>query len=180
MVGIMRLPLPLTAVLVAALAVAGAGCGSDDDSPESASSTTVASSEVTTSSGPETTTTTAATTTSLGAVTMAGQTVPVARLLAVAAGLCEAAAQAPTDVEAAEKTFNARSHDGLHLIARGLEQIDRAASAALLEAKQTVEGDFSRSAAGSQVAADLKPLHDVTVSSLARFNVTAGACPPAA
>ena len=170
----MRLPLPLTAALVAALAVAGANCGSDDKSPESASSTTIASSAVTTSSVPDTTTTT------LGAVTMAGQTVPVARLLAVAAGLCEAAAQAPTDVEAAEKTFNGRSHDGLHLIARGLEQIDRAASAALLEAKQKVEGDFSRSAAGSQVAADLKPLHDVTVSSLARFNVTAGACPPAA
>lgn len=173
----MRLSLPLTAALVAALAVAGVSCSSDDKSSESASSTTIASSEVTTSSV-ETTTTTAATTTTLGSVTMAGQTVPVARLLAVAAGLCEAAAQAPTDVEAAEKTFNGRSHDGLHLIARGLEQIDRAASAALLEAKQKVEGDFSRSAAGSQVAADLKPLHDVTVSSLARFNVTAGACPP--
>jgi hypothetical protein len=176
----MRLPLPLTAALVAALAVAGVSCGSENNSSESASSTTVASSEVTTSSAPETTTTAAATTSSLGAVTMAGQTVPVARLLAVAAGLCEAAAQAPTDVEAAEKTFNGRSHDGLHLIARGLEEIDRAASAALLEAKQKVEGDFSRSAAGSQVAADLKPLHDVTVSSLARFHVTAGACPPAA
>ena len=171
----MRLPLPLTAALVAALAATGVSCGSDDKSSESASSTTIASSEVTTSSGPETTTST-----TLGSVTMAGQTVPVARLLAVAAGLCEAAAQAPTDVEAAEKTFNGRSHDGLHLIARGLEQIDRAASAALLEAKQKVEGDFSRSAAGSRVAADLKPLHDVTVSSLARFNVTAGACPPAA
>jgi hypothetical protein len=111
---------------------------------------------------------------------MAGQTVTVARLLAVAAGLCEAARQAPTDVKAAEKTFNGRSHDGLHLIARGLEKVDRAASAALLEAKGKVEGDFSRSATGSQVAADLKPLHDVTVSSLARFNVTAGACPPEA
>jgi hypothetical protein len=175
--GIMRLPLPITAVLVAALAVAGVGCGSDDD-PESASSTTIASSEVTTSSVLETTTTTPTTTNPMS-VTMAGQTVPVARLLAVAAGLFEAAAQAPTDVQAAQKTFNGRSHDGLHLIARGLEQIDRAASAALLEAKQKVEGDFSRSAAGTQVAADLKPLHDVTVSSLARFNVTAGACPPA-
>jgi hypothetical protein len=173
--GIMRLPLPLTAAVVAALAIAGVSCGSDDKPSESASSTTVASSEVTTSSAPETTTTT-----TLGAVTMAGQTVPVPRLLAVAAGLCEAAAQAPTDVEAAEKTFNGRSHDGLHLIARGLEQIDRAASATLLEAKQKVEGDFSRSVAGPQVAADLKSLHDVTVSSLARFNVTAGPCPPAA
>jgi hypothetical protein len=133
---------------------------------------------VTTSSVPETITTTATTTTA-GSVTMAGQTVTVARLLAVAAGLCESAAQAPTDVKTAEKTFNGRSHDGLHLIARGLEQIDRAASATLLEAKQKVEGDFSRSAAGAQIATDLRQLHEVTVSSLARFNVTAGACPPA-
>lgn len=174
----MRPPPALTALVVAALAVAGAACGSDETSDEAATSTTAAS-VVTTSSAPETTTTTAATSTTAGSVTMAGQTVPVARLLAVAAGLCEAAAQAPTDVEAAEKTFNGRSHDGLHLIARGLEQIDRAASAALLEAKGKVEGDFSRNATGTQVAADLKPLHDVTVSSLARFNVTAGACPPA-
>src|SRR5581483_7638916 len=166
----MRPPPALTALIVAALAVAGAACGSDDKSDEAATSTTAGL--VTTSSAPETTTSTAATSTTAGSVTMAGQAVPVARLLAVAAGLCEAAAQAPTDVEAAEKTFNGRSHDGLHLIARGLEQIDRAASAALLEAKQKVEGDFSRNAAGTQVAADLKPLHDVTVSSLARFNVT--------
>ena len=176
----MRASLPLTALLVAGLVIGGAGCGSDDKSPETATSTTVATSEVTTSSTVETTTTTAPTPSTSGSVQMAGQTVTVARLLAVAAGLCEAARQAPTDVKAAEKTFNGRSHDGLHLIARGLEQIDRAASAALLEAKQKVEGDFSRSAAGTQVAADLKPLHDVTVSSLARFNVTAGACPPAA
>jgi hypothetical protein len=173
----MRRSRVLTAGLVAALALVGAACGSDDGS-DAASTTTAA--EVTTSSTGETTTTTAATTSSTAdAVTMAGQTVPVARLLAVAAGLCEAAKQAPADVKAAEKTFNGRSHDGLHLIARGLEQIDRAASATLLEAKQKVEGDFSKSAAGAQVATDLQNLHEVTVSSLARFNVTAGACPPA-
>lgn len=169
---------PLAAFLVGALIVAGAGCGSDD-SDESATSTTAAS-QVTTPSAAETTTTTVPTPNTSGSVTLAGQTVTVARLLAVAAGLCEAAAQAPGDVEAAGKTFNGRSHDGLHLIARGLEQIDRAASAALLEAKQKVEGDFSRSAAGAQIATDLQHLHEVTVTSLARFNVTAGPCPPAA
>jgi hypothetical protein len=172
----MRPPPPLAAFLVGALIVAGAACGSDD--PDESATSTTAASQVTTSSAPETTTTPTPNTS--GSVTMAGQTVTVARLLAVAAGLCEAAAQAPGDVEAAEKTFNGRSHDGLHLIARGLEQIDRAASAALLEAKQKVEGDFSRSTAGAQVATDLKHLHEVTVTSLARFNVTAGACPPAA
>lgn len=175
----MRPSRALTAFLVAAVAFVGTACGSDDNDDGAATSTTAAG--VTSSSAAETTTTTAATPSStVGTVQMAGQTVPVARLLAVAVGLCEAAAQAPTDVKAAEKTFNGRSHDGLHLIARGLEQVDRAASAALLEAKQKVEGDFSKGASGSQVAADLKPLHDVTVSSLARFNVTAGACPPGA
>ena len=170
-------PSLVTALLVTALVGVGVGCGSDDKDDDAATSTTVAA--VTTSSAAETTTTTAATTSSTaGSVTMAGQTVPVARLLAVAAGLCQAAEQAPTDVKAAEKTFNGRSHDGLHLIARGLEQVDRAASATLLEAKQKVEGDFSKSAAGAQVATDLKNLHEVTVASLARFNVTAGACPP--
>ena len=108
---------------------------------------------------------------------MAGETVTTARLRAISAGLCEALQQAPTDVAAAKKTFNSRSHDGLHLIARGLEEIDRAAAATLLEAKQKVEGDFSRNAAGPQVAADLRTLADVTRSSLARFNVGVDACP---
>jgi hypothetical protein len=171
----MRPPLALTALVVAAL-VAGVACGSDDESSDAGAT----SSTTTTTAAPETTTTTAATTTTGGSVTMAGQTVTTARLLSIAVGLCEAAAQAPTDVKAAEKTFNGRSHDGLHLIAKGLEAVDRAAAAALLQAKQKVEADFSKNAPGTQVAADLKPLHDVTVSGLARFNVTAGACPPGA
>jgi hypothetical protein len=173
----MRPPLVLTALIVSALAVVGVACGSDDKSSQARTSTTAAG-QGTTSSVPETTTTTAATTTTAGSVTMAGQTVTTVRLLAIAAGLCDAAAQASTDVKAAEKTFNGRSHDGLHLIARGLEQIDRAASATLLEAKQKVEGDFSRSAAGGQIATDLRHLSEVTRASLAHFNVTAGDCPP--
>ena len=176
----MRSALPLTALLVAGLAVAGVSCGSDDESSDTAPSTTVVTSEVTTSSVAETTTSSVVGSTTAGSITMAGQTVTVARLLTVAVGLCEAAAQAPNDVKTAEKTFNARSHDGLHLIARGLETIDRSAAAALLEAKGKVEGDFARSAAGAQVATDLRQLSEVTRSSLARFNVTAGACPPAA
>lgn len=173
----MRPPRALTALVLAVLAVAGAACGSDDESDQAATSSTAG--DATTSSAAETTTTTAATTTTAGSVTMAGQTVTVPRLLAIAAGLCEAAAQAPADVAAAEKTLNSRSHDGLHVIARGLEEVDRAAAATLLEAKQKVEGDFSRDAAGTVVEPDLRQLHEVTVSSLARFNVTAGACPPA-
>ena len=169
-----RPPTRLAVALVALVALVGVGCGSDNDAPPAATSTI---SQETTSSVAETTTSSAVTSTTRSSVTMAGETVPVARLRAVAVGLCEALAQAPTDVAAAKQTFNSRSHDGLHLIARGLEAVDRAASATLLEAKQKVEADFSGSAAGPQVAADLRSLADVTRSSLARFDVSVEACP---
>ena len=161
---------PLTVLALAALTLVGAACGSDDEPSESATSTTAA--QVTTTTAAETTTTTAP-----ASVTMAGETVSTTRLRVIAAGLCEAAQQAATDISAAAKTFNSKSHDGLHLIARGLQEIDRPASAALLEAKQKVEGDISDKAAGPQLAADLRSLSDVTRSSLARFNVTVDACP---
>ncbi|HEV8624914.1 MAG TPA: hypothetical protein VG034_10705 [Acidimicrobiia bacterium] len=165
---------PLVALAFAAVALASTACGSDDKSSEGATSTTVA--QVTTSSAAETTTSTTATT-APASVTMAGQTVTTAKLRAIAAGLCEAATQAATDTSAAEKTFQGKSHDGLHLIARGLQDIDRPASATLLEAKQKVEADFSNHAPGSQVAADLRSLSEVLKSSLARFNLTVDACP---
>ncbi len=165
---------PSLAVLAfAAFALVGAACGSDDKSSGAATSTTIA--QLTTSS--ETTASTAVTTTAATSMMMAGQTVTTARLRAIAAGLCEAATQAGTDVSAAEKTFGGKSHDGLHLIARGLQDIDRPASATLLEAKQKVEADFSNDVPGSQLAADLRSLSEVTKSSLARFNVTVDACP---
>ena len=164
---------PLAALGFAAFALVGAACGSDDKPSEAATSTTIA--QVTTSS--ETTASTAATTTAPASVTMAGETVSTTRLRAIAIGLCEAAQQAATDISAAAKTFNSKSHDGLHLIARGLQEIDRPASATLLEAKQKVEADISSKAAGPQLAADLRSLSDVTRTSLARFNVTVDACP---
>lgn len=158
----------VAAVAFAGAALLGAGCGSNDNKAEGTSSTTVA--QVTTSS-------TAATTTAPTSVTIAGESVTIARLRAIAAGLCEAATQAATDTSAAEKTFDGTSHDGLHLIARGLQDIDRPASATLLEAKEKVESDFSNHAAGAQVASHLRSLSEVTKSSLARFNVTVDACP---
>jgi hypothetical protein len=165
----------LTVLAIAALTVAGWACGSDGKPSESATSTTAA--EVTTTTAAETTTSSAPTTTAPASVTMAGETVSTTRLRAVAGGLCEAAQQAATDITAAAKTFNSKSHDGLHLIARGLQEIDRPAAATLLEAKQKVESDISGKAAGGQLAADLRSLSDVTRSSLARFNVTVDACP---
>ncbi len=163
------------AAVLAAFTLVSAACGSDDDPSQAATSTTAA--QVTSSTLAETSTSTAATTTAPASVTMAGQTVTTARLRAIAAGLCEAAAQAATDVAAAEKTFSGKSHDGLHLIARGLQDIDRAAAAALLEAKVKVETDFSNNAPGTQAATDLRSLAEVTKASLARFNVTVDACP---
>jgi hypothetical protein len=162
---------PLTVLALAAITLMSAACGSDDEPPESATSTTAA--PVTTAPDAETTTTT----TAPASVTMAGETVSTTRLRVIAAGLCEAGQQAGTDISAAAKTFNSKSHDGLHVIARGLQEIDRPASATLLEAKQKVEGDISSKAAGPQLAADLRSLSDVTRSSLARFNVTVDACP---
>jgi hypothetical protein len=112
-------------------------------------------------------------------VTVAGESVPVARLAGYATAICEAARQAATDVGAASKTFNGRAHDGLHLIARGLETVDRAAAATLLEAKQKVEADFSKPPPAAQLVADLNHLADVTRSSLTRFGVNVDACPSA-
>ena len=165
---------PLAVFAWVALTAAGAACGSDGTSPESGTSTTTA--QATSSTATETTTSTAVTTTEPASVTMAGQTVTTARLRAIATGLCQAALEAPGDLAAAEKTFQSKSHDGLHLIARGLEDIDRTAAAALLEAKQKVEADFSKNVSGPQVAADLRHLADVNRSSLSRFNVSVDAC----
>jgi hypothetical protein len=144
----MRPSAPLVAVVAAALAGFGAGCGSDDKPPSVV-------------------------------VALAGQTVPTEKLLTIAAGICDAARQAGPDVGAARQTFFGQSHDGLHLIARGLQDIDRDASATLLEAKQKVEADFLVPPSGAQVVADLHQLAAVTRSSLARFKVSAAACPPA-
>jgi hypothetical protein len=111
-------------------------------------------------------------------VAMAGQTVATAKLVTIATGICDAARQAPGDVDAARQTFFGQSHDGIHLVARGLqEKKERDASAALLEAKQKVEADFLAPPPGPQVAADLRALAAVTRSSLARFKVSADACP---
>jgi hypothetical protein len=110
-------------------------------------------------------------------VAMAGQTVATTKLQTIAGGICDAARQAPGNVDAARQTFFGVSHDGIHLIARGLEEKDRAAAAALLEAKQKVEADFLTPPPGPQIAADLRKLAAVTRTSLALFQVSADACP---
>lgn len=87
-----------------------------------------------------------------GEVAMAGERVRITRRRSIAAGVCDAALLAGSSIDSARATFYGQSHDGLHLIARGLEDVDRAASAALLEAKQKVEAALStgRRAASSR------------------------------
>lgn len=161
-------PSRIVPALLIAVAALSAACGSDDHSPESANSSATTS-----------TTTAPTVTTPPAAVTVGGESVPVTRLANYAASICEAARQAATDPGAASKTFNGRAHDGLHLIARGLETVDRAAAATLLEAKQKVEADFSEPPPAAQLVADLNHLAEVTRSSLTRFGVNVEACPPA-
>lgn len=168
----MRPPRIVPALLIAVVALSAA-CGSDDDRPGTANSSATAG------TGATTATTAPAATTPPTAVTVGGETVPVDRLVGYATAICEAARQAATDVGAARKTFNGRAHDGLHLIARGLETVDRAAAATLLEAKQKVEADFSQPPPAAQIVADLNHLAEVTRSSLALFGVDVDACPPA-
>ena len=110
---------------------------------------------------------------------MAGRIVTVSDLRSVAAGICDAAQLADRNFNSAHATFYGQSHEGLHLIARSLQDVDRAASAALLEAKQKVEADFLAPPPDAQVAADLRRLADVTRSGLARLDVNADGCPPA-
>src|SRR2546421_7902108 len=112
-------------------------------------------------------------------VALAGQTVPTAKLQTIAGGICDAARQAPTSLDTARQTFFGTSHDGIHLIARGLEVKDRAAAATLLESKQKVEADFAATPPppGTQLAADLRRLAAVTRTSLARFKVSTDPCP---
>ena len=111
-------------------------------------------------------------------VALAGQTVATAKLRAIADGLCGAARQAErNEIDAARQTFFGESHEGLHLIARALQDDDRAAAGALLEAKQRVEADFTAPPPGPQVAADLRRLAGLTRSSLGRFKVSVDDCP---
>jgi hypothetical protein len=110
-------------------------------------------------------------------VAMAGQVVPTSKLLTIAGGICDAARQASTDTHAAYQTFFGQSHDGIHLIAQGLQVNDRDDAASLLEATVKVEEDFFKPNPAPQLAADLTRLAAVTRTSLAHFKVHADACP---
>jgi hypothetical protein len=103
-------------------------------------------------------------------VTIGGQQVAKAPLVDAHAALCEAAAQPAT----ARALFFDRSHEALHTVARGLEDVDRAQAGALLEAKQKAETDLSIFAPG--LTAALLRLADVYRAGLGRLAITAPPC----
>ena len=100
-------------------------------------------------------------------VTVGGERVAVSRLVDAHAALCEAAA-APAG---ARSLFFDRSHEALHTVARGVEDVDRAQAAALLEAKEKVESEIDSRPPG--LADDLLRLADVYRRSLGRLAITA-------
>ena len=103
-------------------------------------------------------------------VTVGGERVAVARLVDAHAALCEAAARP----EAARTLFFDRSHEALHTVARGMEDVDRAQAAELLEAKEKVESDLA--GPGDTLPADLSRLADVYRASLGRLAISAPPC----
>lgn len=107
-------------------------------------------------------------------ITVGTEKVPVAHLVDAVAGLCHAAAVAPSDPKAARAAFFDRSHDALHTVARALEPVDRALAAQLLEAMQKVESELDTAA--PNLAADLGTLLDVDRSGLGRLAITAPPC----
>ena len=108
--------------------------------------------------------------TSAKTVTVGGEKVTVARLVDAHAGLCEAAASPAT----ARALFFDRSHEALHTVARGVEDVDRAQAGALLQAKEKVESELdSRPASLSD---DLRRLADVYRAALGRLAIEAPPC----
>jgi hypothetical protein len=111
-----------------------------------------------------------------GSLKVAGETVPTGQLSAIADALCKAAGEAPADPAGAGQTFLGQAHDGIHLIARGLQGVDRKESAKVLVAKQAVEADLAGGADGPKLAADLERLAGATRSGLARLGLAVAPC----
>lgn len=79
--------------------------------------------------------------------------------------LCDAAdAAASGDLAAAEREFG-ETHEGLHTLARDLQDADRRPDAGeLLEAKQRVEAGFEADPSAPDIAVDLQDLASVTAA----------------
>jgi len=92
------------------------------------------------------------------------------------AGLCVARDQAgrtPTRVRA---TFFDRSHGTLHVLARALENVDRSATARVLETMNRVEVDLASDRPPTSLGADLDRLISTTRAGLRRLDQPASGC----
>lgn len=97
--------------------------------------------------------------------------------VAAVTGLCEARRVAASDPDEALRLFQDEAHVPLHDLAAEVGERDRAAAAALLEAKQTVESEVENEPLeGDALEADLDDLLDATVSGLAAIEVEAPTC----
>lgn len=109
-----------------------------------------------------------------------GETVSVARLVAAAGSICQAAKAAPDDAASARTEFE-RSHPDLHLLARAVTRLDRRIASRLLLAKRAVEEDLAGGMAGLEsaggLAPDLRRLSQAAVASLQRLGAVASECP---
>ena len=103
-------------------------------------------------------------------VTVGGDLTTVARLVDAHAGLCEAAATPAM----ARALFFDRSHEALHTVVRGVEEVDRAQAAALLQAKGKVESELG--ARPPTLPDDLLRLAEVYRTSLGRLAIEAPPC----
>lgn len=98
-----------------------------------------------------------------------GATVP-----SVLAAVCDAAGG--NDVVEAEAAF-ARAHDGLHTLARELQDVDRRDVAAdLLEAKQRVEAAFANEPVPDDLSGRVDALVDATAEALAATGGPRASC----
>ena len=92
------------------------------------------------------------------------------------AGLCVARAEARRTPTRVRTTFFDRSHDTLHRLARALENVDRALTARLLEAKNVIEADVAFDPPSASLAADLDRLITATRAGLRRLDEPAPGC----
>lgn len=90
--------------------------------------------------------------------------------------LCRVRSLSETDVEQAADLFYGRVHSPLHDIARAAGEVDRAAAARLLEAKNDVERALNESAAGPGTTAALDRLLPRTAQALRSIGVTPSTC----
>jgi hypothetical protein len=110
-------------------------------------------------------------------IEVGGEPVPASQLVGAAAGLCQAAGEARSDLATARATFFNRSHADIHVIARALESVDRSQAGRILTAKQRVESELlSEGPPAPTLAADLRRLFAATRSGLRRLDVPVPDC----